>query len=98
METTQRTITVQECLKHIQSLNGKIFSIIFVKRTDGNFREMVCRCDVKSHLVDNPSKPPIDFRKHNLLSVWDMQKQGYRCIPHEGIAGIKIDGEWVGVE
>jgi len=92
------TMKLSEVLDFIQQTNGKIFSIKFTKRTTGEERQMTCRTGVEGHKVAAPSKPGLDFKKHDLISVFDMQKQAYRSIPIEGIFAIKQDGEWVDVE
>ncbi len=93
-----KVIALTEVLKMIKESNGKIFSIKVEKRTDGTIREMVCRTGVTAHLVVAPSKPGINFKKNELISVFDMAKKAYRSIPIEGIKAIKIGGEWIQVE
>lgn len=55
---------------------GKIFSVLFTKRTDGTDRRMVCRTGVYKDLtgMDRPWDP----EERGLLTVYDMQKKGYR--------------------
>jgi len=87
-------ISREECLQFIEERNGKIFSVRFMKRTTGEIRKMVCRLGVKSGLVEEPSKPPTDWKAHSLIPVYDMEKKAYKCIPIEGILEIKIDDVW----
>ena len=70
---------------------GRIFSVCFIKRTDGSRREMLCRYGVQSARTGGDRA--YEFEERGLLPVFDMQKQGYRCIPVENIISIKIDGE-----
>ena len=56
-------------------------------------REMTCRTGVKCHLSMNPK--PRNWLKSGLIGVFDVQTQGYRSIPIEGIRSIKINGDWV---
>lgn len=80
----------------VSSLNGKIFSVKFIKRTTGEEREMVCRTGVKKDLKGG--ELAFDPIAKNLLMVYDMQKKGYRSIPIENILEIKIRGELHEVE
>lgn len=89
---------LEEAVKWIEESNGKIFSVKFFKRTDGSIRTMTCRRGVSSHLVAGPKRPGLDFKKNELIPVFDMQKQKYRSIPIEGIIAIKIKGEWYEVQ
>lgn len=76
----------------IQNLvnDGHIFSVTFVKRTTGELREMTCRLGVKKHLKGGEKS--FSDKEKNLLTVFDMTKQGYRSIPLENIVHIKING------
>lgn len=71
--------------------DGKIFSVSFVKRSTGETRHTVCRLGVKSHLKGGTKK--FDDKEKNLLTVFDVQKKGYRSIPLENIISAKIHGE-----
>jgi hypothetical protein len=71
--------------------DGRIFSVEFIKRTTGEKRLMVCRLGVKSHLKGGTKK--FDDKEKNLLTVFDVQKKGYRSIPLENIISVKIHGE-----
>lgn len=89
---------IADVLKFIKETNGRFFSIKFEKRTTGEIREMLCRTGVTSHLVAVPSKEGLNFKKHNLIPVFDVKKEEYRSIPIEGITEIKIEGTWEKVE
>jgi hypothetical protein len=71
--------------------NGQIFSVTFIKRTTGEERTMVCRVGVKSYLRGG-SKTFNDTEK-GLLTVFDMQKKGYRSIPLDAIIKVKVNKE-----
>ncbi|MDR2875971.1 MAG: hypothetical protein LBV44_08615 [Methylobacillus sp.] len=71
--------------------DGQIFSVEFIKRTTGELRKMTCRLGVKNHLRGgstsyNPSE-------HNLLTVFDMEKGGYRSIPVEMVQRLTVHGQ-----
>lgn len=89
---------ISDALHYIRNTKGKFFSVRFIKRSDGSVREMNARTGVKKHLVKNPSKSGIDFKKNDLISVYDVKEEGYRSIPMEGIREIKIGDEWIKVE
>lgn len=93
-----RTITRKAALKHIQNANGKLFSVVFVKRTTGEEREMLCRQGVKKYLSPSGKGPAYNFAEKGLLPVFDFGKQAYRSVPKEGIIRIKINGVWYAVE
>lgn len=87
------TLTKKQAEATIRNSNGKIMNVLFVKRTTGELREMVCRTGVTKHLKGGPAA--YDFKEKNLVSVYDMQAEvgkGYRSIPLENIRSITIDG------
>lgn len=69
--------------------NGKIFSVEFIKRTDGKIRRMVARTGVHSGGGDLPYDPTI----HNLITVYDMNKKGFRNIPVDNIISLRAGGK-----
>lgn len=70
--------------------NGKIFSVEFIKRTDGRIRHMVARTGVRSH---GSGEAPYDAHYHNLITVYDMAKRGFRNIPVDNILTLKAGGK-----
>jgi len=90
------TITRNEAERKIRNTNGKIFTVVFTKRTTGERREMNCRMKVKKHLKGGG--PAYNFKKKNLISVYDLGKEGYRCIPIEGITHLRVGGKSFKVE
>jgi hypothetical protein len=74
-----------------QQSAGRIFKVRFQKRTgDKGIREMVCRIGVKKHLAGGEKS--FDDDEYKLLTVWDMQRNGYRSIPTDGIISARLDG------
>lgn len=71
--------------------NGRIFSVTFTKRTTGETRHMVCRLGVTKHLKGGEKK--FDDAEKGLLTVFDIEKEGYRSIACEAVSQIKVDGE-----
>jgi hypothetical protein len=87
------SLTKSQAEAVIRNSNGKIMNVLFIKRTDGQLREMVCRTGVKKHLKGG--KAAYNFSDKNLVSVYDMQAEvgkGYRSIPLENIRSITING------
>lgn len=87
-----RTESISDVIRDLAG--GTIFSVVFVKRSDGERREMVCRLGTASKVKgDEGQGPSYNASDKGLLPVWDMQKNGWRSIPLEGIEQIKIRGE-----
>ena len=69
---------------------GRIFRVTFNKRTTGEERTMVCRFGVKKGITGTGQK--FEPEDRGLLTVFDVQKNGFRMIPLEGIKEFKIAG------
>lgn len=74
--------------------DGAIFSVDFIKRSNGELRSMVCRQGVKKHLKDGTK--PYDPATKNLLTVYSMDAKGYRSIPVDAIQSLRIGGQKFG--
>lgn len=70
--------------------DGLIFSVKFIKR-DGSVREMQARLGVTSRLKGG--QKAYDDSEKNILTVFDMNKEGYRAIKIETIIEIKAHGQ-----
>lgn len=70
--------------------SGRIFSVVFYKRTDNSRREMVCRGKVYAGVLGVGLK--YDPADHELISVFDMQKRAFRMISADTIETLKING------
>ena len=68
-----------------------IFSVTFVKRTNGELRKMVCRRAVKKYLAGGDLK--YNAHENTLLPVYDLQKEGYRTVSCESIQELVFHGE-----
>ena len=93
---TKRDFKEVELLKYklTSRAGGKFFSITFVK-ADGSTRKMVCRLGVKQHGGGKAS----DEFNYSLLTVYDVQKRGFRNINLETVqqytvAGRTFKQEW----
>lgn len=83
-------ITLQQFVNRARE-SGHIFAVEFVKRTDGSIREMLCRTGVTKGTKGGSMG--YDPANHGLLSVYDMQKKGFRSIPVDAIQHLSMDGE-----
>ena len=75
---------------------GKIFTVTFVKRGDGQTRVMNCRKGVKKHSKGGVLR--FDPKKKALVSVFDMQIEQYRMISLENIKKVAMGGKTYIVE
>lgn len=83
-------MTLQEFVDRARE-SGHIFAVEFIKRTDGSIREMLCRTGVTKGT--HGGSMGYDPKDHGLLSVYDMQKQGFRSIPVENILHLSMGGQ-----
>ena len=79
------TNEIKELLKGNES---RIFSVVFIKK-DGTRRKMICRLGVKKHLHGGHNTVE-HIEKY--LTVYDMEKAGYRNINCETIEEIHMGG------
>ena len=85
--------------------DGKVFSVVFTKRTTGERRKMVCRRFVKAYVKGvEPDRAETD-KEIGCLTVYDMEvaktlpqdqrDKAYRRISLENVEEIKLAGdEW----
>ena len=71
--------------------DGAIFSVEFVKRSDGTVRKMVCRTGVGKYL--HGGKAAYEAKSRNLLTVFDMEAKGYRSVPVDAIKRLSVGGQ-----
>ena len=85
---------VNKMVRAIRERAGStIFSCKFIKRTTGEERQMVCRLNVTKGVTGKGLA--FDPAEHALLTVFDVQANGFRSIPLDGIISIKIRGDVV---
>ena len=74
--------------------SGRVFSVSFVKRTNGELRRMICRGRVRSKSAGTGAdERPYIPEDYNLTTVYDMLKRGFRSIPLDSVVQIKVNGE-----
>jgi hypothetical protein len=77
--------------KFIRSIKNRIFKVFFRKRSDGEFRSMLCRTGVKKYLSGGTIR--FNPEDRNLFSVFDIQKKEYRFINLESVIAIVAGGK-----
>lgn len=83
-------ISMKEAADLLTATEGRIFSVVFVKRTTGEQRTMTARTGVKKHLRGGDAA--YSFSAKSLLSVWDLGAKAYRSIPLDGILSLREGG------
>ena len=81
-------IIYSELVDLLESTSGRIFRVVFSRRSDGKQREMVCRTGVNSKHSNGTIA--FDPTSMNLFSVYDVQKRAYRFIPLENVICIRF--------
>jgi len=75
----------------LQATGGRLFSVVFVRRSDGTSRRMVCRLGVTKDQKGQSLR--FDPSDRDLLSVYDVQKRQYRFIPLENVLCVTYRGK-----
>ena len=90
---TYRTLRPAKARSLIEAAkaSGRVFSVLFVKRSNGELRRMVCRGGVKAHLKGGDQT--YDPAEHKLAVVFDMQKSAYRSIALDAVVEVAHDGK-----
>jgi hypothetical protein len=70
----------------LRSLNGKFFTIEFIKRTTGEVRVMRATTNYESKLAGGDLK--YDANEKALIPVWDLEKKAFRSIPTDAVIRI----------
>ena len=84
-------INREKAREKLLSAENTMFSVVFIKRTTGEVRRMLCRTGVRKYLSGGELKfIPI---RRGLLSVYDMQSKGYRFINLETLISFKLGGK-----
>jgi hypothetical protein len=84
-------ITRSEAEALIAATKGKMFSVVFTKRTDGSTRKMTARLGVKSALRGGDAA--YDASKKGLVVVYDITKRDYRAIPTDALTALNCGGK-----
>ena len=86
---TTVTITPSKAKEMMVASNGKIFTVCFMKKTDGAYREMNARIGVTKGINNKGrSFEPDDY---DLLGVYDMQKHAYRMVNLRQVVTLRME-------
>jgi hypothetical protein len=92
MKSDIKQITVGQASELIVSMNKQdIFYVEYTKRTTGELRKMTCRKGVKKHLKGG--EKAYSDREYDLMTVFDMDKVGYRAINLREVKRLTINKE-----
>ena len=80
----------------LRSLNGRLFTVIFSRRSDGSCRVINGRLGVNCVLTGDG--PRYEFRKYKLLPVYDWARKEYRSVPMDRVLAVKANGRRYRVE
>lgn len=89
-DMNNKKITQEQAAELMKSTEGRIFSVTFQKK-DGSERDMVCRLGVTKHLKGG--ELAYEPAEYDLMTVFDLQKNGYRMINLDTVKRVKVDGE-----
>lgn len=81
---------ILNAVKVKQLVGNTFFSVKFVKK-DGSIRKMTARIGVKKHLKGG--QKTYDSDSLNYLTVFDVQKKGYRTINLNTLRELKVKGK-----
>lgn len=79
----------------LEALNGKIFSVDFIKRSTGEKRTMRATTNYRKHLAGGEAA--YDFSAKSLIPVWDLDKKAFRSIPTDSVMVIRALGATITV-
>jgi hypothetical protein len=86
----EKSLKADEVEQFLRSLNGKFFTIQFIKRTTGEVRKMTATTNYQSKLAGGDAT--YSFTEKKLIPVWDLGKQAFRSIPLDAVLTIKANG------
>ena len=88
---SSKKISLTEAIEIVAAQEGKVMTVEFIKRTNGEVRVMNCRQGVKKYLTGEGAK--YNFSEKDLIPVYDLQKRGYRTINASTIRRVRAGGQ-----
>ena len=85
-----RVIDRDTAIEMIKDSAGKIFGVSFIKRTTGETRHMSARRGVRKDVTGEGLKYNPESKQ--LLTVYDMNKQGHRMLNTETLYRLALKG------
>ena len=86
----QYPIARDKAIQMIKDSRGKIFGVSFIKRTTGEVRHMSARRGVRKDVTGEGLQ--YDPESKQLLTVYDMNKQGHRMLNTETLYRLSLKG------
>ena len=84
------TLKTGEVYDFLQTLNGKFFTVEFIKRSTGEVRKMRATTNYQKHLKGGVLN--YDAKLKGLIPVWDLENKGFRSIPTDSVLTIHAKG------
>ena len=85
-----QNISKLEAAQKIRETKGQIFTVTFIKKSNGEKRVMNARLGVKAYLKGGVL--PYDPNTKGLIPVYDIQSKEYKMINIPGIVNLKAKG------
>lgn len=89
-EQPLQNISKLEAAQKIRDTKGRMFTVTFIKKSNGEKRTMNARLGVKAYLRGGVL--PYDPNVKGLIPVYDIQTKEYRMINIQGIINLKTGG------
>ena len=89
-EQPLQNISKQEAAQKIRETKGKMFTVTFIKKSNGQKRTMNARLGVRAYLRGGVL--PYDPNTKGLIPCYDVQTEDYRMINIQGIVNLKTGG------
>lgn len=93
--SSSKLMTEKAAINALTTAKGKFMTVTFLKK-DGSTRRMRCRTGVKRYVkgVGSPLGSPANrLQKYKLITVYDLDKAGYRSIPVDRVISVKAAGK-----
>lgn len=90
-QSISKVLNRSEVEGFLRGLNGRFFTVTFVKRTTGELRTMNATTNYKTKTVGGELS--YSAKAKSLIPVWDLTKGGFRSIPTDAVTEIKANGE-----
>ena len=79
---------MKDLARIIFDTHGEIFTCRFIKRSTGQERVLVGKLGVTEFLKNG--ELPYDKKEKGLISVYDIENNGYRMIPIDGLLEVTV--------
>ena len=89
-EQPLQNISKLEAAQKIRETKGRMFTVTFIKKSNGQKRTMNARLGVKAYLRGGVL--PYDPNTKGLIPCYDVQTKDYRMINIQGIINLKTGG------